>query len=101
MRKQKGSETRFLSIFDGFGGHLGPPELSQDAQKSMLKWHQNLIGFWKLLGTQFFRPKRRQDAPAPQIAAEDGVGPRLLGEDLGGGRQEPLRRRIWKEDPKG
>ena len=37
---------------------------------------------------QFFRPKRRQDAPAPQIAAADGVLPGLLGEDLGGGRQE-------------
>ena len=46
----------------------------------------------------FFRPKRRQDAKTPQIAAEDGVGPGLLGEDLGGGRQEPLRRRIRKED---
>ena len=48
-----------------------------------------------------FRAKGRQDAPAPQIAAEDGVGPRLLGEDLGGGRQEPLRRRIQKEDLEG
>ena len=37
---------------------------------------------------QFFRPKRRQDAPAPQIAAEDGVGPGLLGEDLGGGKPD-------------
>ena len=51
----------------------------------MLKWHQNLISFWRPLGTRFVRPKRRQDAPAPQIAAEDGVGPGLLGEDLGGG----------------
>ena len=45
MRKQKASETRFLSIFDGFGSHLGPPKRSQDAQKSMLKGHQNLINF--------------------------------------------------------
>ena len=64
------------------------PKRSQDAQKSMLKRHQNLISFRRPLGTQFFRPKSRQEAPAPQIAAEDGVGPRLLGEDLGGGRQE-------------
>ena len=66
----------------------------------MLKWHQNLI-FGRPLGTPLFRPKSRQDAPAPQIAAEDGVGPGLLGEDLGGGRQEPLRTRIRKEDPEG
>ena len=43
--EQKASETRFLSIFDRFGSHLGPPKRSQDAQKSMLKGHQNLIGF--------------------------------------------------------
>ncbi len=85
MRKQKGSETRFLSIFDGFGSHLGLPKRSQDGQKSMLKWHQNLISFGRPLGTRLFRPKSRQEAPAPQIAAEDGVGPDLLGEDLGGG----------------
>ena len=96
MRKQKGSETRFLSILDGFGSHLGLPKRSQDAQKSMLNKHQNLISFGRPLGTRFFRPKSRQEAPAPQIAAEDGVGPDLLGEDLGGGRQEPLRRRIRK-----
>ena len=68
-----------------FGSHLGPPKRSQDAPKSMLKWHQNLISFGRPLGTRLFRPKRRQDAPAPQIAAEDGVGPGLLGDDLGGG----------------
>ena len=98
MRKQKASETRFLSTFDGFGRHLGLPKRSQDAQKSMLKRHQNLISFWRPLGTRLFRPKRRQDAPAPQITAEDGVGPRLLGEDLGGGnknlREEESRRRM-------
>ena len=52
-----------LSIFAGFGSHLGPPKRSQDAQKSMLKWHQNLISFWRPLGTPFLRPraaKRRQ-----------------------------------------
>ena len=87
MRKQKGSETRFLSIFDGFGSHLGLPKRGQDGEKSMLKWYQNLISFGRPLGTRLFRPKSRQEAPAPQIAAEDGVGPRLLGEDLGGGRQ--------------
>ena len=30
-------------------------------------------------------PKLRQDAKTPQIAAEDGVGPGPVGEDLGGG----------------
>ena len=92
MRKQKGSETRFLSILDGFGSHLGPPKRSQDAQKSMLKWHPNLISFLRPLGTRFFRPKRRQEAPTPQIAAAEGVGPDPVGEDLGGGRQEPPER---------
>ena len=98
MRKQKASETRFLSIFDGFGRHLGPPKRSQDAQKSMLKWHQNLISFGRPLGTRLFRPKSRQEAQAPQIAAEDGVGPGLLGEDLGGGRQTFRLREpgLWK-----
>ena len=100
MRKQKASETPFSSIFDRFGSHLGLPKRSQDAQKSMSKWHQNLISFWRPLGTRFFRPKRRQDAPAPQIAAEDGVGPSLVGEDLGGGKQEPLRRRSPERDKK-
>ena len=71
----------------------------------MLKGPQNLISFGRPLETQLFRPKSRQDAPAPQIAAEDGVGPGLLGEDLGGGRQEPLRTLalggwLWK-DPEG
>ena len=98
MRKQKASETRFLLIFVGFGKHLGPPKRSQDGQKSMLKWHQKLISFWRPLGTRFFRPKRRQEAPAPQIAAAAGVGPRLLGEDLGGGdknlREEECGRRM-------
>ena len=100
MRKQKASETRFLSIFDGFGRHLGPPKRSQDAQKSMLKGHQNLISFWGPLGRRFFRLKRRQDAKTPQIAAEDGVGPGLLGEDLGGGKTDvqtprPLALKGW------
>ena len=64
----------------------------------MLKWHQNLITLGRPLGTRLFRPKRRQYAPAPQIAAADGVGPGLLGEDLGGGnknlREEESRRRM-------
>ena len=87
MRKQKASETPFLSILGGFGKHLGPPKRSQDAPKSMLKGHQKLISFGRPLGTRLFRPKRRQDAPAPQIAAEDGVGPGLLGKDLGWGNK--------------
>ena len=77
-----------LIDFDRFGSHLGLPKRSQDAQKSMLKCHQNLISFLKPLGKPFFRPKSRQDAPAPQIAAEDGVGPGLLEEDLGGGKPD-------------
>ena len=65
----------------------------------MLTWHQNLIGFWRPLGTRFFRLKRRQDAKTPQIAAEDGVGPGPVGEDLGGGSpdfklQEPLNQEV-------
>ena len=87
MREQKGLKTQFWAIFDRFGSHLGPPKRSQDVEKSMLKWHQNWFSFGRPLGTRFFRSKRRQDALAPQIAAEDGVGPSLLGEDLGGGRQ--------------
>ena len=51
----------------------------------MLKWHQNLISFGRPLGTRLFRSKTRQEAPAPSSAVEDGVGPDLLGEDLGGG----------------
>ena len=104
MRKHKASEIRFLSIFDGFGSHLGLPKRSQDAQKSMLKGQQNLISFGRPLGTRLFRPKSRQEAPAPQIAAEDEVGPGLLGEDLGGGspefrRQEPSSQEpVQKED---
>ena len=35
-----------------------------------------------------FSAKSRQDAPAPQIAAEAGVGPGQVGEDLGGGKPE-------------
>ena len=87
MRKQKASETRFLSIFDGFESHLGPPKRSQDAQKSMLKRH---------LGTRLFRPKRRQEPPAPFFAVEDGVGPDLLGEDLGGGKPDVQTPRTFK-----
>ena len=51
----------------------------------MLKWYQNLISFGRPLGTRLFRPKSRQEAPAPQIAAEDEVGRDPVGEDLGGG----------------
>ena len=41
----------------------------------------------------------RQDAKTPQIAAEDGVGPGPVGEDLGGGSpdfklQEPLNQEV-------
>ena len=64
--------------------------------------------FWKPLGTRLFRPKRRQDAPAPQIAAEDGVGPGLLGKDLGWGNKNLSSRtgryqelgfgRTWKSE---
>ena len=93
MRKTKGFEIQFWTIFDRFGSHLGRPKRSQDAQKSMLKRYQNLNSFWKPLGTQFFRPKSRQEAPAPQIAAEDEVGPGLLGEDLGGGNKN-----LWEEE---
>ena len=50
---------------------------------------------------RFFRPKRRQDAKTPQIAAEDGVGPGPVGKDLGGGspdlrRQEPLSQELGR-----
>ena len=45
IRKQKASETNFLLIFDRFRSHLAPPKRNQDVQKSMLKWHQNLISF--------------------------------------------------------
>ena len=93
MRKTKGFEIQFWSIFDRFGSHLGRPKRSQDAQKSMLKRYQNLNSFWKPLGTRLFRPKSRQEAPAPQIAAEDEVGPGLLGEDLGGGNKN-----LWEEE---
>ena len=62
----------------------------------MLKWHQNLISFGRPLGRRLFRHKRRQEAPAPQIAAEDEVGPDLLGEDLGGGT-----RTSEKKNPEG
>ena len=35
-----------------------------------------------------FSPQEPPKPPAPQIAAEDGVGPGLLGEDLGGGKPD-------------
>ena len=55
---------------------------------------------------RFFRPKRRQDAKTPQIAAEDGVGPGPVGEDLGGGspdlrRQEPLSQELGRKKGSG
>ena len=37
----------------------------------------------------------RQDAPAPFFAAPEGVGPELLGEDLGGGRQTFRLQELW------
>ena len=37
MRKQKASETRFLLIFDRFGGHLGPPKRTQNRLKMASK----------------------------------------------------------------
>ena len=40
-----------------------------------------------------------QEPPRRASAADRRRRWRLLGEDLGGGRQEPLRRRIRKEDP--
>ena len=76
MRKQKGSETRILSIFDGFGSHLGPPKRSQDAQKSMLKLHQNLISFEGLLERDFFDPrgaKTRQRRRSPHKIESPGA----------------------------
>ena len=78
MRKQRGSETRFLQIFDGFGRHLGLPKRSQDAQKSMLKGHQNLISFlkasWKAIiskNLRCWRPTWKQ--VGTQIEAEIDV----------------------------
>ena len=44
--------------------------------------------FLKASWNAIFRPKRRQDAKMPQIAAEDGVGPGPVGEDLGGGKPD-------------
>ena len=48
------------------------------------KFDQFLKASWNAT----FRPKSRQDVPAPQIAAEDGVGRGPVGEDLGGGKPE-------------
>ena len=54
--------------------------------------------FWKPLGTRLFRPKRRQEAPAPQIAAEKGVHPELLGKDLGWGTRASEKSGTWLKD---
>ena len=54
----------------------------------MLKWHQKLISFWRPLGTRFL-DQEALGVPSPsRFAAEDGVGPGLLGEDLGGGKPD-------------
>ena len=98
MRKQKASETRFLSIFVGIGSHLGPPKRSQDAQKSMLKGRQNLINFLKASWNTNFSAKE----PARGASAANRRSGRSRPEATGGGfrrgKQEPPRRRIRKED---
>ena len=99
MRKQKASGTRFLSIFGGFGRHLGPPKRSQDAPKSMLKRHQNLISFWRPLGTSFFRPKRRQEREHLQNLRAARRNAQPPGEDLGGGRQNLREEESGKKNP--
>ena len=48
------------------------------------KFDQFLKASWNAI----FQLKRRQDAKTPQIAAEDGVGPGPVGEDLGGGKPD-------------
>ena len=101
MRKQKASETRFLSIFDGFGiwepswpSKTEPRRSKIDVEKAS-KFDQFLKASWKEIFSAQEPRGCGQDAKTPQIAAEDGVGPGPVGEDLGGGspgvrRQEPL-----------
>ena len=66
----------------------------------MLKWHQNLISFGRPLGRRLFRHKRRQEAPAPQIAAEDEVGRGPVGEDLGGGTRTSEKKNPERDEKK-
>ena len=70
----------------------------------MLKWYQNLISFWRPLGTQFFRYKRRQDAKTAQIGAQDESAQRNAqppGEGWGEGSRRLMSGTwLWK-DPEG
>ena len=73
----------FLMILEPFC----PPKTEPRWPKIDVERASKFDQFWKPLGTRLFRPKRRQEAPAPQIAAEDGVSPGLLGKDLGWGNK--------------
>ena len=82
---RKARKLNFDSIFDRFGSHLGSPKRSQDAQKSMLNWHQNLIGFWRPLGTPFFQPRgAKMHANLPFWSRPGGM--------------RGLRERVWERE---
>ena len=67
MRKQKGWEATFLSIFDRYGSHLGLPKRSQDAHKSMLKRHSKFDHFLRASWNTIFSAKTHQDAIRPPV----------------------------------
>ena len=59
MRKQKGFEIQFGSIFYRFVSYHGRPKRSQDARKSMAsKFEQFLKAFWNTI----FSTKRRRES---------------------------------------
>ena len=84
MRKQKASETRFLSIFDGFGS---------DIEKAS-KFDQFLKASWNAIFSA-------QEPPRGASAADRRrrwSRPEATGGGFRRGKQEPPRRRIQKED---
>ena len=88
MRKQKDSENRFLSIFVGFGNHLGPPKRSQGVQKSMLKLHQKFDQFLKASWNATFSA---QEPPSRASAADRRRRWSRPGPSGGGFRREKTR----------
>ena len=95
MRKQKGSETRFLLILDGFGSHLGPPKRSQDGSKidveKASKFDQFLKASWNTTFSAQEAPRRASAANRRRRWSRPGPG--------GGGFRRGKTRTSEKKNP--
>ena len=97
MRKRKASETRFLSIFDGFVRHLGP---QTEARRSKInverasKFDPFLKASWNTIFSAQDAP--RDENPRKVESARRNVQP--LGEGLGEGSRRMMSGTwLWKD----